>query len=334
MKGQISFNGKRHELSVGGKVLVRSNTSAYLVRLVEEQKHPKVLAHGITNVEVVTSAPSVLKVNGSSTPTNFTIDERFEFMDELIDMVIDGTAKSIIITGEGGIGKTHEVRSRLVNRNLLSKTEVEPNISDLDVAPISIDDQTPEEIEAKVLAVMNRPKHDYVLVKGYSSAAGLYRTLWENRDKIIIFDDCDSIQKDVVALALLKAALDSYDERWIYWNTEKAGSDLPSHFRFTGRVIFISNLPMSKLDGPMKTRALKVDVSMTKQQRIDRMRSVLHNVLPEVGMQEKKEALKLMEDNLSICNGVDFRTLMNVIAIRIGSSKNWKKLAIYALTQS
>ena len=37
------------------------------------------------------------------------------------------------------------------------------------------------------------------MVKGYSTAKGLYRTLFENNGMVIIFDDCDSILKDDVA---------------------------------------------------------------------------------------------------------------------------------------
>ena len=48
----------------------------------------------------------------------------------------------------------------------------------------------------------------------------MYRTLFENNKSIIVFDDCDAVLKDPVALNLLKGALDSYGKRIMSWNAD------------------------------------------------------------------------------------------------------------------
>lgn len=44
---------------------------------------------------------------------------------------------------------------------------------------------------------------------------GLYMALFINRDKLIVFDDCDSVFGNIDSVNILKAALDSYDTRMV-----------------------------------------------------------------------------------------------------------------------
>jgi hypothetical protein len=41
--------------------------------------------------------------------SEFSINQRFEFLEKFTNMVLDGVTASVIITGEGGLGKTHTV---------------------------------------------------------------------------------------------------------------------------------------------------------------------------------------------------------------------------------
>ena len=63
----------------------------------------------------------------------------------------------------------------------------------------------------------------YVVFKGYSTARGLYNTLYDHNGKLIIFDDCDSVLEDKTSLNILKSALDSYDKRTISWMAKLCG---------------------------------------------------------------------------------------------------------------
>jgi len=123
--------------------------------------------------------------------SKFGINQRFEFVTQLVSMVADSVQPSAIITGEGGLGKTYTVIKTLEAKGYT-------DISDL--------------AEFQVGVTLNMKKC-FTTVKGYSTAKGLYRTLFENNKSIIVFDDCDSVLKDPIALNLLKSALDSYGKR-------------------------------------------------------------------------------------------------------------------------
>lgn len=226
----------------------------------------------------------------------FNINTRFEFLSRLVRMTIKKQNVSLIITGDGGLGKT--------------KTAM-------------------QEIEAAGLV----EGMDLKVIKGYSTAKGLYNTLFENQDKLIIFDDCDEILTNDVARNILKGALDSYDKRIVHWVTNNPSSDVPSEFEFKGQIIFISNMNRSRIPQALISRSTCIDVSMTTGEKIERMRKVLDKVCPEVDLDMKQEALSLVEKWKNETRDLNFRTLIKVINIRKAAENedDWKEMAEYML---
>lgn len=230
-------------------------------------------------------------------PKQFDINDKFRFLENMVGMVVKKTAVSMIITGEGGLGKTFTVKKEIAKRDLVED-------------------------------------FDYTIIKGYSTPRGLYRTLYENSDKLIVFDDCDEVLKDATAKNLLKGALDSYDERKISWITNKELPDLPSEFDFEGRIIFISNMPPEKIDQAILSRSMSIDLSMTPDVKIERMQNILSKIRPDVPMDVKQECLDLLDNNKQYCQDLNFRTLMKIIGMRTDpdNQNDWEDMAIYAMT--
>jgi hypothetical protein len=241
----------------------------------------------------------------------YDINTRFSFVEKLVTMVATGVQPSAVITGEGGLGKTYTVTKTLKAHGL-------QDISDL--------------ADFQVGTVLNARKC-FVFVKGYSTAKGLYRTLFENQKGTIVFDDCDAVLKDPVALMLLKGALDSYGKRVISWNADMKDDDLPRSFEFSGRVIFISNMAQDKIDQAIRSRSMMIDLSMTLNQKIDRMAHIAMSdeFLPEYDKAVKTDALNLIREIKDECKEISLRTLISVAKIR-ASNKDWKDLAAYMLT--
>jgi hypothetical protein len=206
-------------------------------------------------------------------------------------MVVNNTTPSLIVTGEGGLGKTHSV-TETIKSNDLSEDR-------------------------------------YVFFKGYSTARGLYNTLYDNNDKLIIFDDCDSVLDDKVALNILKSALDSYETRTISWMAKMNKNDeYPQQFEFTGRIIFISNKSITDVNEAIRSRSLTVDLTMTPSDKIERMSAILENILPEYQLEFKKEALGFLSE---VCNevSVNMRMLIMVTKMRYNYPDRWRDLASY-----
>ena len=56
--------------------------------------------------------------------TQFTINQKFDFLTDLTSMVVNDITPSLIVTGEGGLGKTHSVKSTIDQNNLESNEYV------------------------------------------------------------------------------------------------------------------------------------------------------------------------------------------------------------------
>jgi len=175
---------------------------------------------------------------------------------------------------------------------------------------------------------------DFIHVKGRSTAAGMFITLFENSDKLIIFDDCDSVFKDKDAINLLKGALDSYDKRTIGWLAAKPLKDqdglaLPRFFNFTGRVIFITNIAAGDIDSAIKSRSFIIDIMLNASQMLKRMKTLLPQIEPQIeDIKIKKDALNALASAHKKFDGVNlnFRSLIKAIRIRQMNFSNWRKM--------
>lgn len=327
----LKFNPttSKWEVSYGGHVLLKSGSKEYVVNHVRNGTNPKIKQLGITDYEEL-GQPSTgasfaaPKADESDPALNFSINERFSILEDFVDMVGTGTLPSAVITGEGGLGKSHTVYRSLERAGL-------PKLSSI----ISTDGDDDE--EGGSVGVEDHRK-GYVVIKGYSTPKGLYRTLYENRHKICVFDDCDDILKNQTAVNILKAALDSYDVREVTWNSEGSfggESDLPKSFIFDGGVIFISNMPMYKMPQAIISRSLPADVSMTRSEIVERMRAIVDKgeFLPEYEDHIKKDALDFIAANAhrKEIKSLNLRSLIAVTKVRFAKPDHWKRLGLYAM---
>lgn len=298
-----------------GKVLAASPNKEYVVGNIRGGRCTKANALRVTDVREVGEVQVNAKNGKTEKVDRFSINERFDFLTDFVSMVADRTSPSLVVTGEGGLGKTFTVNKALKDAGLKNSG---------DLIGVGTDDVVSESESRRL----------YTVVKGYSTAKGLYRTLFENRNRIVVFDDCDSVLKDPVALNLLKGALDSYDKRVISWNAESFGDDgLPRSFEFKGGVIFISNLPIFKVDQAVRTRAICVDVSMTTSQKIERMGAIIKSdeFLPEYDEAVKTAALKFLDKMQDQAKELSLRTLISVTKVA-GRGDGWERRAEYLLT--
>jgi hypothetical protein len=167
-----------------------------------------------------------------------------------------------------------------------------------------------------------RESYDFEHFKGKATAAGLFITLYQNSDKIVVLDDCDSVFKDDDAVNILKAALDSYDTRRISYISTKPlkdefGEPIPAHFEFTGKIIFISNIHQSKLDEAIRSRSFVADITMNTGQMFTRMEQLMQSMEPRIPLAAKQQALDIMKDLDAKFGGVDINLRSFIKAARI-----------------
>jgi len=211
--------------------------------------------------------------------------QMFSNLERLTKMVGKGIQPSLVITGSAGTGKTFLVKDTLTKMGL-------------------------------------KESNEFVHFKGRATAAGLFVTLYDNCDKIIVLDDCDSVFKDPDAVNMLKAALDSYDTRNISYITSKPlkdqfGTHLPRSFEFTGKIIFISNLDQSTLDEAIRSRSFVSDISMTTEQMFMRIEGLMEKMENKIPTKAKQQAMTIMKELNEKYDGISVNLRSFIKAARI-----------------
>lgn len=337
-----------------GRIIVSSQDKKYVPHVIRNGMNATARACGVTDVTELTGAsmeallknPIAQATHSVFTPTEsirpqFSIDERFDFLADFTDMAIQGTAAAVLVSGRGGLGKTYTVKHQIKLAGyhythefeaplVPAKSKDDDGDGDGDDTSTDDDDAEPEMIPDPLW--VNPGEVHYV--KGYSTASALYQTLFANNDKMIVFDDCDSIQKDQNALNILKGALDSEDERWISWNTGRKPKGTPMTFNFTGRVVFITNIRLDHIADSLKTRCLKVDLTMTDDEKISRMRHIIRqpDFAPDIDREYKEDAVSFIQDHVAMSVDLSLRTLLDTIKLRAANRPNWERQALYSMT--
>lgn len=238
--------------------------------------------------------------------SEFSVEERFHFIETFVKMISKKTLNSLIITGDGGLGKTHTVIETLKK---LGKTEVGYGIDGGDAYGDG----------------------DFVVIKGFSTAKGLFRSLWEHNGKIIVFDDADSVHKDPVGANILKGALDSSEKRIISWNAEfSANEDMPNRFEFYGRVIFISNLTLTKFPQPLLSRSMKVDLTLNTEEKLDRIEHVFGEI--NLSKADKSSVMDFLRSNVEKITDLNVRSALNVLKLQQTIEGDWTRIALYTMS--
>ena len=162
-----------------------------------------------------------------------------------------GYPKSLIAYGTGGLGKSHDLNS------VFEENEIRWYDAELD------QDET---------------EYDAIQIKGATGLRDMWKTIVKNKNKIIVFDDCDSMwQKGEFSpeVNILKGMLDTTGDGTVsYGNAGKGdeGEKLPTTIKFTGQVIFISNMPKKAFPQPLlNNRAAAIDLSMSKDETLDKL---------------------------------------------------------------
>lgn len=242
----------------------------------------------------------------------FSVPDRFNMMAQLTDLLVTGRQKAMLIVGNGGSGKTYTVTSKIESHGFVGVNA-------------SICEESDEESDE-----VSHNDKEYLKVTGATSPMGLYKILFENRTSLIVFDDCDSVFSNTNSVNILKAVLDTSGDGSVSWASpaiERAG--MPTSFKFTGKVIFISNKKVNQIPQPLLSRSLIVDMDMTPQDIIDRARMLGTHLTPNLSSEKRERLIDFVEANLSSFRDVSLRLFVLASPFLEADLPNWEDLTIF-----
>lgn len=243
------------------------------------------------------------------------IAARFEVLDEMSRAAINGDIRAMIVSGPPGVGKSYGVETQMERASMFDK--------------------------------LAGKRVRFNIVKGAMTALGLYAQLYKYSDSknVLIFDDCDSVFTDDLALNILKAALDSGKTRRICWNSDSRllrEEGIPNTFNFNGSAIFITNLKFGNLKSKklqdhleaLQSRChfldLTIDGDRDKMLRIKQVhRDADGGLFSDYDFTEEQSQMVIdfMWDNHTKLREVSLRMCLKIADLVKISPNNWKNLA-------
>ena len=239
------------------------------------------------------------------------IKQRFEILDDMTQMSIDGIVRGMVVTGPPGVGKSFGVEQVLDKNNLFDK--------------------------------LADRKLKFGIEKGAASAIGLFKLLYNYSDKgcVLVLDDCDTVLYDETSLNLLKAALDSSPKRTLSWNTDSnllRREGIPEKFEFKGSVIFITNLKFDNVRGKIKdhldaimSRCHYLDLTLdTAREKLLRVQQIVKDGMLNTykfSKAEEQEIVDFMLDNQDKLREISLRMCTKIADLRKSQSDRWKTMA-------
>jgi hypothetical protein len=241
------------------------------------------------------------------------IRERFEILHDMTKACVSGDIRAMIVSGPPGVGKSFGVEQEIDKATLFDKL-------------------ANKRLRAEV-------------VKGSATPIGLYQTLYKYSDAncVVVFDDCDSILLDDVALNLLKGALDSGKKRKISWLSESSSlrrEGIPDSFEFKGSAIFITNLKFDKMKSQklrdhldaLQSRCHYLDLTLdTMRDKILRIKQIAkdgvlfadYDFAPET----QDDIIEFMNVNQERLREMSLRMAIKIADLRKSFPNNWKRMA-------
>jgi hypothetical protein len=227
--------------------------------------------------------------------------DSLKHLESLVKGITSGSFNALFVAGKGGTGKTQTVEKGLEAAGL----------------------------------------HDgagYFKNTGSATAAGIYSLLFKYKKNIILFDDSDGALADQDSRNLIKAATDTKKIRKLAWTKSGSISDsdglIPSSFNFEGRIIFISNLPLDKLDPDksIRTRAFVIVINPSNAEMVDYMSSILMDIKVEGNLspKQRQQVLAVVRE-VGTTNDISLRTLVRALNLAASGAPNWAELVrLYA----
>jgi hypothetical protein len=241
------------------------------------------------------------------------IRERFDILHEMTKATVSGDIRAMIVSGPPGVGKSYGVETEIEKACLFDKL-------------------AGKRLRAEV-------------VKGSATPIGLYQTLYKYSDSncVVVFDDCDSILLDDVALNLLKGALDSGKKRTISWLSESSAlrrEGIPDRFEFKGSVIFITNLKFDQMKSQklrdhldaLQSRCHYLDLTLdTMRDKLLRIKQIAKDgvLFADYDFDEyaQDDIIDFMHTNKERLREVSLRMALKIADLRKSFAGNWKRMA-------
>jgi len=213
------------------------------------------------------------------------LNEIYKPIHQALNVLIKGKQNLLVITSNGGLGKSFQVKKYLRN-NIGERGE------------------------------------KWTIIKGHISPMEFYHKIYENKDKIILFDDVWKIFFDENIMTMLKSACG--DERDVEYRTTSPKLRYPQYCLFDGKIIILLNQVVERNEDlrALISRGTHLDFNLTWTEKMELLGSIAQQTQIGFGRNgqiqatppQKREALEFIRINTNESDlKLNIRTYLKVL---------------------
>lgn len=174
---------------------------------------------------------------------------------------------------------------------------------------------------------------DYSYLNSKVTPLALYKFLYSNKDKVILFDDILGLMDNEIIISILLSALWSATNKRIihYETTAKVFEDLalPSSFEFTGKIIVLTNQfnLKNKYLNALKDRGFFWEFVFSYAEKIKVMKEIIRLNHDGLSFEDRQKILTFLIDNSSpATKDFSFRVLVKAYSLFKYNNDKWQQL--------
>jgi len=176
--------------------------------------------------------------------------------------------------------------------------------------------------------------HDYVYVNSYATPVELVNILYENRNKVIVLDDVETMftmgSKVINIFKGVLWGIGSSGIRQVSYNTTSKLLRSPTSFEFNGKLIFLVNKLPNKNDpliGAMMSRSLVYEMKFTPKEVLEMLQEYSELPYKDLTTEERQMIYNYIAENTDGTNEeLSFRTIIKMYDVYRQNKVDWKKL--------
>lgn len=224
-----------------------------------------------------------------------------DLLKEYVQMLVKSDITSLVVKGNGGIGKSYSIMSELESMGFTEGV-------------------------------------NYIYVTGYVTPLQLYNIILRSTTleapKLLVFDDIDALVTNKISIALLKSALWEVRGKRIvsYHSSSSKIEGLPS-IEFEGKICLVLNdLKQENAFGkPLLDRTIVFDMSLTHKEVIEYVDMILPDIKSPLKIEERKEIWKQIK-KFSVNPRFSVRSVVKAFSFYKNNKKHWYPMFISSLS--
>lgn len=183
------------------------------------------------------------------------------------------------------------------------------------------------------IRTLTTEKTDFKYITGNITPLIMYKLLYDNKNRTIIFDDTHGLLNNPASMSTLFSAMWApTGKRFVEWHTSsKLIKGIPDRFEFQGRIIFILNeIPDTEKMKILVSRCLHFNLEFGRPEILKIMYEITKIPHPELKIKERMGVVDFIRKvTNSATSDFNLRLQKKIEQIYLYDKNNWKRLSSY-----